>query len=79
MPNTSDLLSDEEHNERIISILADGAIINKFDPSQIPEMLLSSCRIKEECVISKLYWMSKLIKAIRGAKLNQSAFTECKF
>jgi hypothetical protein len=63
MHTTSDTLSDFEHNQRILEILTEGVECNKFDPSQVPEMLLSVGRFND-CIQAKLYWTKKLLQAI---------------
>ena len=63
MPTTSDTLSDFEHNQRIVEILTEGVECKKFDPSQVPEMLLSVGRFND-CIQAKLYWTKKLLQAI---------------
>ena len=52
-----------EHHQRIVEILTEGVECKKFDPSQVPEMLLSVGRFND-CIQAKLYWTKKLLQAI---------------
>jgi len=65
MPNTSDTLSDFEHNQRIVDILTEGVECKRFDPTQVSEMLMSVGRFND-CLQAKLYWTKRLLQSING-------------